>query len=251
VTIRSLALVVLSIATAQATEWTLDYTVAGGIAGNVHSVTVTRSGTLTAFDKRLGMDVNGRAPDGLVARLDAFLKTAENARKTPVNPDQIVASLVVTSGGRAVDLEPAADVRKELESAWTAAIEGGVVGTWTQSDWKLCTPASTITSADMDAPIDDLTFRADGTFSVTWRGGGARTTSVPAVIVPDYGGRYTLDAARAGIHLLVGSASPPRDFTSDGTFRLANGRLTLKSVWLGTRVAPRRPDICELTFARR
>ncbi len=236
---------------ADAGDWTLEYVVAGGIAFNVHSVKVTKSGALAASDRRLGMDVDGRAPGDLIARLDAWVKTAGPAKKTPISPDQIAASLTVTSAGRAQELEPAADVTRALDAAWTSAVEGAIVGVWTQSDWKLCTPASKITSADMDAPIDDLVFRADGTFSVTWRGGGARTTSVPPDVVPDYGGRYTLDAARGGIHLLVGSASPPRDFTSDGTFRLAHNQLTLKEAWLGTRVARQKPDICELTFSRK
>jgi hypothetical protein len=104
----------------------------------------------------------------------------------------------------------------------------------------------------IDVPIEELALRADGTFSVTWRGGGARTTQVPPVILPDHSGSYTITPERGALHVtLPPGVTPPRDFNGDGSFQIAQDTLTLKNVWLGTRVAPQRPDICELAFDRK
>src|SRR5262245_29085456 len=102
--------------------------------------------------------------------------------------------------------------------AWTQAPADragapSIVGSWRQAEWKLCPPADRAEAVDLDAPIDDLTFRADGTFSVTWKGGGARTTSVPSVTLPDYSGTFTVTLATGAIQLRYPSGvTPPRDF---------------------------------------
>jgi hypothetical protein len=230
----------------------VEYSVAGGIAFNLHRVSVARSGDVTAADRRLGMDAAGRAPADLVARLTAFLKTARDARKTLPMPDAIGTSLTVTAAGRTYDIEPSPEITGALESAWNDVIARAAVGKWTQSGWKPCRPAAQMTSTDLDVPIDDLTLGADGTFAITWLGGGARTTGIPHVSLPDYGGTYAIDAARGAMHLrLPSGVAPPRDFAGDGSFQIAQGKLTLKNIWPGTRTAPRRPDICELTFDRK
>jgi len=41
------------------------------------------------------------------------------------------------------------------------------------------------------------------------------------------------------------------DFSGQGSFRITPNELTLRNVWLGTKQATRKPDICELTFARK
>jgi hypothetical protein len=232
-------------------NWTsLVYSVSGGIAFNVHSVTMTSDGFLTAADRRLGMDVRGRAdPDGL-SRLNALLRIARDARPTRPMPDAIGTSLTVTAAGRTYGIEPTPEIASTLESAWKDAIAHAIVGSWTQSGWKPCHPVAQMTS--MDVPIDDLALRADGTFSITWLGGGARTTQMPHVTLPDYSGSYTIKPELGAFHVnLPPGVAPPRDFTADGSFQIAQDQLTLKTVWLGTRVAPQRPDICELTFGRK
>ena len=224
-------------------QWTIEYAVSGGIAFNVHYVRVARDGALTAGDRRLGMEVAGRAPDDLMTRLTAFLKTAPDARKTAPMPDAIGTSIVVTSAGRKRELEPAPEIAAAMESAWSDAVTRAIAGSWTQSGWRLCNPAAQLTADETDTPIDDLTFRDDGTFDVTWPGGGAR---------PTYRGRYTLNPRFGMIQVSAAPATtPPRDFAGDGSFQIAQRQLTLKRVWLGTRKAPRRPDICELTFTRK
>lgn len=231
-------------------SWTsLVYSVSGGIAFNVHSVTMTRDGFLTAADRRLGMDVRGRAAGDPLSRLNALLKTARDARTTSPMPDAIGTSLTVTVAGRTYDVEPTPEITSTLESVWKDAIAHAIVGSWTQSGWKPCHPVAQMTS--IDVPIEDLAVRADGTFSVTWRGGGARTTQVPPVILPDHSGSYTITPERGALHVtLPPGVTPPRDFNGDGSFQIAQDTLTLKNVWLGTRIAPQRPDICELTFDR-
>jgi len=232
-------------------NWTnIVYSVSGGIAFNVHSVTMTRDGFLTAADRRLGMDVRGRATSEQLSRLSVVLKSARDARKTPPMPDAIGTSLTVTVAGRAYDVEPTPELTNLLESVWKDTIAQAIVGSWTQSGWKPCHPVAQMTS--IDVPIEDLNLRGDGTFSVTWRGGGARTTEVPPVTLPDYSGRYTITPELGAIHVAFPPGVPaPRDFNGDGSFQIAQDTLTLKNLWLGTRTASHKPDICELTFERK
>lgn len=127
-----------------------------------------------------------------------------------------------------------------------------LVGSWRESGWTLCKPAAQMTASDMGAPIDDLTFRNDGTFSVTWRGGGAHTTDVPHVVIPDYSGHYALGSPAGRIALRIDNGLfVPTDFVGEGTYTLNGDTLVVTHVWFGTKQAPRRPDICELTFARK
>jgi len=42
----------------------------------------------------------------------------------------------------------------------------------------------------------------------------------------------------------------PRDFSGDGGFHINMDRLTLSNVWLGTKQAKQKPDICELMFTK-
>jgi hypothetical protein len=129
-----------------------------------------------------------------------------------------------------------------------------LVGSWRESAWKLCTPATQLTADDVDTPIDDLQIHSDGTFSVMWQGGGAHTTDIPHVFVPvpDYTGHYTLDPAAHRIRMRAdyGLFMPP-DFSGTGGYRISGNELTLTGIWLGTRRAKHKPDICELTFTRK
>ena len=116
----------------------------------------------------------------------------------------------------------------------------------------MCDPSVRMTTDTIDTPIDVLTFRENGTFEVTWRGGGARTAGSPNVTIPDYTGRYALVPALGAIQFSVPPPVPaPREFAGDGAFRLAGNQLTLSRVWLGTSMVPRRPEICDLTFSRK
>lgn len=127
-----------------------------------------------------------------------------------------------------------------------------IVGTWWQSAWKLCKPVPQMEPDDVDPPIESLEFKADGTFSVTWRGGGTHTGDIPHVFIPDYTGRYTIDAAAGRIRMqIVNGLFVPNDFAGNGAYAISGNTLTFTGVWFGTRQAKHRPDICELTFTKR
>jgi hypothetical protein len=235
-------------------DWQLEYAISGGIAIYAHALTVTRAGELKASDTRLRDNVTARAASDLVATITAFLRTAREAKKRPPMPDAIDTSLVLTSGGRKYELEPTPDIRAKLDAAWDAAVSGALVGSWRQSGWKLCKPAAQLAASEMDTPIDDLTFRSDGTFGLMWAGGGAHTTGVAHVQVPypDYTGAYTVTASTGALSMR--SRNPLvnlRDFSGEGRFRIDGAELTLTNIWLGTRQAPHKPEVCELTFARK
>jgi hypothetical protein len=126
-----------------------------------------------------------------------------------------------------------------------------LIGSWRQSGWKLCKPVAQLAPSDVDPPIDELVFRPDGTFSVTWRGGGAHTTDIPHVFIPDYSGHYSVESGTARIRMRIDNGLfVPRDFSGDGTYLIKGNELTLTGVWFGTKQAKQKPDICELTFTR-
>jgi hypothetical protein len=131
-----------------------------------------------------------------------------------------------------------------------------LLGTWWESEWRLCHPAAQLTAEPMDEPIASLVFQNDGHFSVTWRGGGARaygdpSGKTPHVAVPDYSGRYVTFPDYGGITLTFERGIyTPRDFSGEGSFQITDDKLVLKRVWLGTYKAKQKPDICEITFRR-
>jgi len=127
-----------------------------------------------------------------------------------------------------------------------------IAGSWWQSGWKLCKPVAQLSAEEIDPSIENLEFRPDGTFAVTWQGGGAHTEGVPHVFIPDYTGRYTIDAAARRIRMqIVNGLFVPNDFSGTGTYAISGNALTLTGVWFGTRRATHKPDICELTFTKR
>lgn len=118
-----------------------------------------------------------------------------------------------------------------------------LVGLWRQSRWKLCTPVPELPASSMDPPVEELEFRADGSFSVTWK---------PFEWYRDYWGRYSYDLQSGSIELRIEHGNfVPNDFAGKGGFKIHEGQLTLKRVWLGTKEAKQKPDICELTFVRK
>jgi hypothetical protein len=235
-------------------EWKLDYSVSGGMAGNIHSLTLTHEGKVTALDTKLGYHFEGRISDDLLAKFAAYLKVAHvlksNANGSAI-PDGISTSLVVTSGGRKYPIKSSPESGALLRETFDASVKQAVLETWWQSAWKLCNPAGRM--SEIDPPIDELVFNPDGTFSVTWRGGGARTTGIPHVFIPDYRGHYTIAPGTGSISMQMdsGGVFVPKDFAGEGRFRINMGQLTLQNVWFGTKQAKQKPDICELTFSKK
>ena len=236
-------------------DWRITYTVSGGIAGAARAISVNRAGDLSADEHIRGQHVATRAGRDLLALIDGYLARARTVvKRAPERGADIMrATLILESRGRRYELEPTSELANALEKAWAAAITSALVGTWRESQWTLCQPAARLAPADIDATIDELVFRADGTYSITWQGGGARTTDVPHATIPDLTGRYTARPQTGGIEFTHEDAGVfhPSDFSGTGTFQVAGGQLTIKNVWFGTRRAAHRPDICALTFVRR
>jgi hypothetical protein len=233
-------------------DWRISYGVSGGIAGRSRTVSLSRGGDLTVEDSFKGQRVRTRAGADLVGLVTRYMPNARLAKpQSPSGADMIYAALILTTGGRSYELEPAGTVTDALEGAGEAAVAAALVGPWRESQWKLCTPAAQLSMADMDPPIERLELRADSTYSVTWQGGGAHTTRIPHTAVPDYTGHYTVRPSSGSIQFTYDTGLVhPTDFAGAGTFEIADEQLTLKHVWFGTRKATRKPDICELTFVR-
>lgn len=71
------------------------------------------------------------------------------------------------------------------------------------------------------------------------------------MFIPDYQGRYEVVAAQGYLSLkFERGIVNPRHFAGNGHFTITATELTLQDIWLGTRQAPNKPNICELTFAR-
>ncbi len=76
-------------------------------------------------------------------------------------------------------------------------------------------------------PIQELQFKADGLFSVTW---------VPFETYRDYWGTYTHDVQKGTLQLTIaGGNYVPKDVDGAGGFSIdAEGHLILKDIWLGS-----------------
>jgi hypothetical protein len=207
-------------------------------------MTVARTGAVVVEDKIGGERLVGRAPDDLIARIADFLRVAR-AEKPPAParrpiPDAMSRSLSVTTGGRDYRVELTPEIVDLMDHVMDVAGKQAVLGTWRQSGWKLCKPAARLAPSDVAAPIEALVLKADGTYSVTWKDGGASS------------GRYDIFPDSGDIRMRIdnGGVVPP-DFSGQGSFRINPNELTLRNIWFGTRQATRKPDICELTFAKK
>jgi hypothetical protein len=110
-----------------------------------------------------------------------------------------------------------------------------LVGAWAQTGETACGGAESAPAA----PIRELQFRRDGTFSVTW---------TPFESYRDYWGTYTYDAASGRLRLVVqGGNFVPTDLDPEGTAEVASGVLRLREMWLGSR-APAGGARCGLRF---
>lgn len=234
--------------------WTLEYTAGGGIRARGMSLKLTQDGALNVSNISES-NVRAHAPAELMTRIREFLKVAHQSRPTMPGPDQSYDELILTSAGVKYELAPES-VRDLLSQTIDTVMNKEILGTWWESEWKLCQPAAQLTANQMDAPIESLVFQNDGHFSVTWRGGGARAYADPSgktphVSVPDYSGRYVISPDDGGIRMTFESGvHTPRDFSGDGGFQITEDKLVLSRVWLGTHSAKQKPDICEMTFKR-
>ena len=120
-----------------------------------------------------------------------------------------------------------------------------LVGRWREKAQTRC-DVEEVTVPDLH--IEELEFRADGTFSVTW---------VPFEIYKDYWGAYSYDLKQGTIKFVVeGGNYVPSDIDGNGTFEISqSGQLTLKNIWLGSKNSEHkksedRPAVCKIIFSR-
>jgi hypothetical protein len=106
-----------------------------------------------------------------MAKITEFLKIAKKRDR----PDQRYVSLMLTSPGLTLGLEAPDAISEPLFQAMNERTKNALIGSWWESEWKICPPAAQLTAEQIDARIESLVFRSDGRISVTWRGGGAES----------------------------------------------------------------------------
>ncbi len=237
-------------------DWKVVSSVSGGIAGNIRSLTVTSDRKFAVLDTQLGYSFDGKVAAELLTKFAVALKSAQMAKlhnDGPVIPDGFSSSLQVTTSGHEYLIEPSAELGALLRETFDRSVQQAVTGTWWESGWKLCKTAAQLSASQLDPAIETLVFNSDGTFAVTWPGGGAHTTGIPHIFIPDYRGHYKVVPSSGVISMQMdaGGVFVPKDFAGEGTFRLDGKQLILRNVWFGTKQAKQKPDICELTFSRK
>jgi hypothetical protein len=250
-TLCGLAAACVAVAQAPVGSWQVTFKITGTIQGLNEQLAINSGGHVIAGNGT-GSDVAGHASPELMAKIEAWLKTAQPAKADiPPIPDALLLSAVVSRGDHVDARAVPADLYPALQAVFNSVIKQALLGVWRQSGWKLCHPAEQLPASEYDPPVDRLTFQPDGTFTVTWRGGGAHTTGIPHGFVPDYHGRYEAFAESGYVALKYeGGIVNPRDFSGNGHFAITAEQLVLRDIWLGTRQVPKKPDICELTFTR-
>ena len=115
-----------------------------------------------------------------------------------------------------------------------------LVGIWKEKSQIKCRSNETLTST---APIQELEFGADNTFSVTW---------TPFEKYQDYWGSYSYDTQKGQIKFVVaGGNNVPPNIVGEGSFSIDDKQnLILKGVWLGSKSGGVKPDICSIVFSR-
>jgi len=110
-----------------------------------------------------------------------------------------------------------------------------IAGAWTQDGAAQCTGRAPT------EPVREMMIRRDGRFSVTF---------TPFESYKDYWGTYTYERATGALGMrAVGGNRVPDGIDLAGTAGVANGRLTLRGVWLG-QPEPGAPRACTYTFRR-
>ena len=113
-----------------------------------------------------------------------------------------------------------------------------LAGTWAQSGPAQCAGASDAAAE----PVRELVIRRDGRFSLTY---------MPFETYKDYWGTYTYDRASGALVMdVVNGNSDPLGLDLAGTAQVANGRLTLRDVWLGRAGRGAAAPTCTYVFVK-
>ncbi len=115
-----------------------------------------------------------------------------------------------------------------------------LVGTWGEKEQLACDTGQARTP---QMAIEELIFKADQTFSVTW---------MPFEIYKDYWGTYTYDPVSQALSLEIGGGNyVPDDFAGKGKAHIdEQGRLILDGIWLGSRNGETSLKACGHSFVR-
>jgi hypothetical protein len=129
------------------------------------------------------------------------------------------AKFVVTA-----DIEKGRAVRKIVVIIYTDKSQP-LVGFWKQQSRFGCQPGELIGPGQ---PIQELEFRADGQFAVTW---------TPFEVYHDYWGSYEADSAGQAVSFKIEQGNYiPADFRGKGKYKLKNGTtLELSGIYFGDR----------------
>ena len=121
-----------------------------------------------------------------------------------------------------------------------------LVGFWRQQSKSGCEPGKTSPPDDV---INEMEFRADGSFSVTW---------TPFEVYRDYWGNYKFDPAKGSLSLQIEHGNyVPSEFRGAGRYKLKDkGSLELTGIYLGHKQNYELPegmkigDKCHYLFSR-
>lgn len=127
------------------------------------------------------------------------------------------AKFVVTA-----DIENGRAQRQIVAVVYTDAAQP-LVGLWRQQSRSGCVAFSEMIVVE---PINELEFRADGTFSVTW---------TPFETYRDYWGSYQADLAKRSLLLKINQGNyVPANFRGQGSYKLKDkSTLELEGIYLG------------------
>lgn len=193
------------------------------------------------------------ATDTTIYRQGAKMKVTPTADRSPFGtqalPARCVSDWAVTGPARLSDdagtlqideNAPPGEIitvtfrhaEKEIKRSFRVIAADAVVltGRWSEQG---------MTGCHATEPVGELEFSPDNRFSVTFR---------PFESYRDYWGSYTFDPITGAIRFDVadGNFIPP-GLDLEGQAELANGRLLLKNLYLGSRMGPPQSD-CTYTF---
>jgi hypothetical protein len=133
------------------------------------------------------------------------------------------------------DIENGRAQRQIVAVVYTDAAQP-LVGLWRQQTRTGCSTVGEITAVE---PINELEFRADGTFSVTW---------TPFETYHDYWGIYTSDLAKQSLSLKIDQGNyVPADFRGKGAYKLKDkNTLELEGIYLGSQRNYKTPAMSKI-----
>lgn len=170
----------------------------------------------------------------------ATWKVAPEGRGASINSTGLLKIDPVTPAGAkfvvTADIEQGRAQRQIPVFVYTDAAQP-LVGFWKQQSKSDCEPGKTDPPDDV---INEMEFRADGSFSVTW---------TPFEVYRDYWGNYKFDPAAGSLSLQIERGNyVPGDFRGTGRYKLKDkGTLELTGIYLGHKQNYKLPDATKIS----